>query len=143
MKVMPTAYPMTPRASGPSLLIIEKQQNLWDEQQFSLRSIVAIKQCLHELSRRRPRLTEVINIYIHYTTPEREGGSSRLYGIGWGYVKFRGPAGPPRRRNAMAVTLYPSVYGSCVLSCFRSTSFNTAQNTSAPLAAPRAARVSG
>ena len=78
---MATAYSMTTRASGPSLLIIEKQQDLWDEQQFALRSIVAIKRCLHELSRRRPRLTEVINIYMHATTPEREGGSSRLYGL--------------------------------------------------------------
>ena len=72
---------MTTRTSGPSLLIIEKQQGLWDEQQSALKSIVAIKQCLHELTAASTAVTEVINIYIHATTPEREGGSSRLYGL--------------------------------------------------------------
>ena len=43
---MATAYSMTTRAPGPSLLIIEKQQDLWDEQQPALESVVTIKQCL-------------------------------------------------------------------------------------------------
>ena len=38
-----------------SVLIIEKQQGQWGQQQPAFRSIVIIKQCLHELSRRRPR----------------------------------------------------------------------------------------
>ena len=50
---MVTAYLLTTRASGPSLPIIEKQQGLWDEQQSGLGSIVTMKQCLRELSRRR------------------------------------------------------------------------------------------
>ena len=43
---MATAYSMTTRAPDPSLLIIEKQQDLWDEQQPALESTVTIKQRL-------------------------------------------------------------------------------------------------
>ena len=52
---MTTASPMTSRASGPSLLIIEKQQGQWDQQQTALMYNMTIKQCLHELSRPPPR----------------------------------------------------------------------------------------
>ena len=36
---MATAYPLTTRASGPSVLIIEKQQGQWDQQYPVLKSI--------------------------------------------------------------------------------------------------------
>ena len=47
--------PMAMRASGPSLLVIEKQHSPWEQQQPALRSFVTIKQYLHELSRPPPR----------------------------------------------------------------------------------------
>ena len=42
-KHMATASPMTARASGPSLLIIKKQQDQWDQQQTALMYIMTIK----------------------------------------------------------------------------------------------------
>ena len=58
---------MTTRASGPSLLIIEKQQCQWGQLQPAFMSIVTFKQCHHVLSRPHPRWSWGRHAVVNYT----------------------------------------------------------------------------